>query len=145
MKSLLLSGYGIKMNVDKSKLHIKNGLDRHRNEVQEYIYKLKFIDLDHVILYGHSSNISLDSIKWLMKQNIPVSVLDWNGRLWSAPQARLDNIELRNKILNISYSERKKIGYSKGSLHYLKKNAKSNKPFKIYGKMRDKLINIKII
>lgn len=79
------------MNVDKGKLYIKNGLDRHRKEVQEHIYKPKFIDLDHIILYGHSGNISLNSIKWLMKQNIPVSVLDWNGRLLTSmnpPQSK---------------------------------------------------------
>ena len=34
----------------------------------------------------------------------------------------------------------KKMGYSKGTLRYLKKNAKDNKPFKIYCKLRDKLL-----
>lgn len=33
----------------------------------------------------------------------------------------------------------KRMGYSKGTLHYLKKNARSEKPFKIYGKGREKL------
>jgi CRISPR-associated protein Cas1 len=52
---------------------------------------------------------------------------------------REDNNKTRDLILNLSYSEWKKLGYSKGSLHYLKQNARSNEPFKIYGKMREKL------
>ena len=52
---------------------------------------------------------------------------------------REDNNKIRDLITNISYSEWKKLGFSKGSLHYLKQNARSDEPFKIYGKMREKL------
>ena len=38
--------------------------------------------------------------------------------------ARLDSAEAREKILTTSYAEWKKMGFSKGTLHYLKKNAK---------------------
>ncbi len=58
---------------------------------------------------------------------------------FSNPQPKLERVdtaELREKILNISYSEWKELGYSKGTLHYLKKNVKSGKPFTIYGKVR---------
>jgi CRISP-associated protein Cas1 len=44
---------------------------------------------------------------------------------------RQDSEEMRKKILNISYAEWKKRGYSKGTLHYLKKNAEGEKPFTI--------------
>ena len=47
---------------------------------------------------------------------------------------------MRRKILETPYSKWKRMGYSKGTLHYLKKNARSEKPFKIYGKAREKLI-----
>ena len=55
---------------------------------------------------------------------------------------RIDNKELRDKILVISYKEWKELGYSKGSLHQLKQKAKSNKPFKLYGKMKEKVENV---
>ena len=55
---------------------------------------------------------------------------------------RIDNKELREKILAISYSEWKKLGYSKGSLNYLKRNAKSDKPFYIQKRMKEKLENV---
>ena len=52
---------------------------------------------------------------------------------------RIDNHELRQKILKLSYSEAKKLGIGKGSLHYLKKNAESDKPFKVYNKIKKRL------
>ena len=55
---------------------------------------------------------------------------------------RIDNNELRDKILTISFSDWAKMGYSKGSLHQLKQKAKSKKPLKVYGKMKDKLEKI---
>ena len=42
---------------------------------------------------------------------------------------RIDSHEIRQKILSISYADWKKLGFSKGTLHYMKQNAKSDKPF----------------
>ena len=42
---------------------------------------------------------------------------------------RQDSNEIRKKILDISYSDWKRLGFSKGTLHYMKKNAMGNKPF----------------
>jgi CRISPR-associated protein Cas1 len=43
------------------------------------------------------------------------------------------------KILSISYAEWQKMGFSKGTLHYLKKNSKSEKPFTFHKKVRERL------
>jgi CRISPR-associated protein Cas1 len=42
---------------------------------------------------------------------------------------RVNSHEIRQKILSISYAAWKKLGFSKGTLHYVKQNAKINKPF----------------
>jgi CRISP-associated protein Cas1 len=55
---------------------------------------------------------------------------------------RIDNAKLREKILKFPYSKAKKLGISKGTLWYLKHNAMSDKPFKIYNKTNKKLIKI---
>jgi CRISP-associated protein Cas1 len=55
---------------------------------------------------------------------------------------RVDNREIRDKILNLSYSEWEKMGYSKGNLHYMKQNAKANKPFALNQHIRDRLDGI---
>jgi CRISPR-associated protein Cas1 len=54
---------------------------------------------------------------------------------------RIDNKELRDKILSITYAEWKKLGYSKGMLHQLKQKAKSNKPFYLQKRVKAKLEN----
>ncbi len=52
---------------------------------------------------------------------------------------RDDSDEIRQKILSISYSEWKKMGFSKGTLHYMKKNAEADKPFTLNAHMRERL------
>lgn len=42
---------------------------------------------------------------------------------------RQDSDEMRRKILAIPYAEWKKMGFSKGTLHCLKKNSRDGKPF----------------
>ncbi|MFH1591457.1 MAG: CRISPR-associated endonuclease Cas1 [archaeon] len=44
---------------------------------------------------------------------------------------RQDTEAIRKKILAISYSEWEKRGYSRGSLHYMKKNAEGNESFSL--------------
>jgi len=56
---------------------------------------------------------------------------------------RQDTQEIRNKILKMNYTEWRRQGFSKGTLHYLKHNAQSNKPFKIYPTTQKVLVTIK--
>ncbi|WP_292389907.1 hypothetical protein [Methanosarcina sp. UBA5] len=54
------------------------------------------------------------------------------GNLFCYPELggkRIDSQGIRQKILSISYSDWKKLGFSKGTLHYMKQNAESEKPF----------------
>ncbi len=55
---------------------------------------------------------------------------------------RVDNKELRDKIMSMSYYQWDKMGYSKGTLHYMKQNARDNKPFTLYPSVRKKLQTI---
>ncbi|APH39473.1 hypothetical protein [Methanohalophilus halophilus] len=52
---------------------------------------------------------------------------------------RQDNMEIRQLILDISYVEWKKLGFSKGTLHYIKQNAKYGKPFGLNAHVRERL------
>jgi len=86
MKFLLLSGHGISMNVSDGKLRIVDGVDGEKPEHEEYTFKPKHLDVDSIVMYGHSGSISLSAIKWLMKMKVPVTVLDWNGRMLTSMQ-----------------------------------------------------------
>jgi len=81
MKLLILNGHGIDLRVDGAKLIIKDGRFIKDKEPEKYVYRPRRIDLNHIIIYGKTGNITLNAIKWLMKHNVQLSILDWNGRL----------------------------------------------------------------
>ena len=54
---------------------------------------------------------------------------------------RQDSEDIRQKILDISYTDWKKMGFSKGTLHYMKQNAKDDKPFTFNVHVRESLMN----
>jgi len=54
---------------------------------------------------------------------------------------RSDSRELRDGVLELSAREARKLGISKSTLHYLRKNARNSKPFKIYKPVLEKLCN----
>lgn len=84
MKMLLLDGHGIDMRVNSAKLHIKNGRTISTEEPEEYVFSPKRMDIDHIIIYGRNGNLTLDAVRWLIKHNVQVSVLNWDGQLLTA-------------------------------------------------------------
>ena len=51
---------------------------------------------------------------------------------------RQDSEDIRQKIL-ISYTDWKKMGFSKGTLHYMKQNGMDDKPFTLNANVRERL------
>jgi CRISPR-associated protein Cas1 len=76
MKSLLIHGFGTSMYVEKRKLTVYNKLD----DVREEIYPHK-IAYDSIIIDGHTGNITFEAMRWLMKHNINLTLLNWNGQI----------------------------------------------------------------
>lgn len=76
MNSLVLSGFGNSIYVEKRKLVIFNKIEDKKLEF--YPHK---IDYDSIIIDGHTGNITFEAMRWLMKHNINVSLLNWNGLL----------------------------------------------------------------
>ena len=52
---------------------------------------------------------------------------------------RNDTDLLRKKIIDMPYTEWKKMGFSKGTLHYMKQNARSDKLFTLNAHVRERL------
>jgi CRISPR-associated protein Cas1 len=52
---------------------------------------------------------------------------------------RQDSSDIRQKILSISYSDWKKLGFSKGTLHYMKINAKADTPFTLNAHNKERM------
>ncbi|TQD27917.1 CRISPR-associated endonuclease Cas1 [Methanolobus vulcani] len=81
MKFLLLNGHGIDMRVNGAKLHIKDGRFSTTDEPEEYVFSPKRMDVDSIIIYGKNGNLTLDAIRWLIKHNVQISILNWDGKL----------------------------------------------------------------
>jgi len=97
MNTLFLSGYGITLSVNAGRLHVKDGRDADKDESESYVFRPKMIDVDNIVIYGHSGNISLDAIKWLSKQNVQLTVLNWDGRLLTnilIPEVKQNNVRM---------------------------------------------------
>ncbi|WP_440952218.1 CRISPR-associated endonuclease Cas1 [Methanococcoides sp. FTZ1] len=81
MKMLLLNGHGINMRVDAAKLHIKDGRFSTTEEPQKYVFYPKRIDIDSIVVYGRSGSLSFEAIRWLIKHNVQITILNWDGKL----------------------------------------------------------------
>lgn len=78
MNPLLISGFGTSISVDKRKLLINNKPDSVKMEFCPHQ-----IPYDSIIIDGHTGNISFEALRWLMKHDVSVSMLNWNGDLLS--------------------------------------------------------------
>ena len=76
MNSLLITGFGTSINVDKRKLIITNKLKNTRLDF--FPHK---INHDGIIIDGHTGNITFEAMRWLSKHNINLTLLNWNGQL----------------------------------------------------------------
>jgi len=80
MKILFLSGQGLKVKMDSSRLIIKDGRSS-TEEPQEYILQPRRVDIDCIVVYALTGFLTVDAIRWLMKHNVQVSIIGWNGEL----------------------------------------------------------------
>ena len=100
MNPLLISGFGISINVEKRKLIIQNRLKNERLEFYPHQ-----IDHDSIIVDGHTGSITFESMRWLMKHDINLTLLNWNGNLLGVtlpqePKAGKLRIKQYEKYLN---------------------------------------------
>ena len=95
MNPLLLSGFGIAIDVDKAHLTIKQ-----RDNVIEFEpHRIRY---DSVIIDGHYGSISFEAMRWLSKHDISLTLLNWNGNLLSVMQPQ----ETLNSDLKIKQYEK---------------------------------------
>jgi len=91
MNPLLLSGFGISIDVDKAHLTIKQN-----ESVKEF--EPHRIPYDYIVIDGHYGSISFEAMRWLSKHDVSIVLLNWNGNLLSntMPQETL-NAQLKVK------------------------------------------------
>lgn len=96
MKSLLLSGYNIHLQVKENKLIVMDGLGWNK-EPTKMIFNLNMMSYDNIIIYGHSGNVSLSAINWLMKHNVSINIMNNDGSFLTSinpPQLKFGHIKM---------------------------------------------------
>jgi CRISPR-associated protein Cas1 len=76
MNPLLLSGFGINIEVNRSHLTIKQ-----KDNIIEF--EPHRIPYDSIIIDGHYGSISFEVMRWLSKHDVSIALLNWNGNLLS--------------------------------------------------------------
>ena len=91
MNPLLLSGFGINIDVNKTHLTIK----QNDNVIEFEPHRIPY---DYIIIDGHYGSISFEAMRWLSKHDVSIALLNWNGNLLSntMPQETL-NAQLKVK------------------------------------------------
>ena len=92
-------------------------------------YKGKTWKWDTVIL-----NKTQELGRYLVKKTDSLSFIDPSPRL-----ERSDSLALRKRILQLTQREAQELGIGRSTLHYLRRNAAGEKPFKVYPSVADKL------
>ena len=95
MKLLTIQGYGASISVDGGRLIVKDGYYDEEGKTNKF--RKRRADFDKVIVLANTGNISIDSIKWLLKQEKDIVILDWNGRLvtcLNSPVSRSGSIRI---------------------------------------------------
>jgi len=84
LNPIYLSGFGVSLSVDRARLLVRDGIQDVNLEPESFEVQPRKARFDSVLIDGHSGNISLDAIKWLMRHGIPLYILDYNGTLLSS-------------------------------------------------------------
>lgn len=79
MNPLLISGFGNYISVDKRRLVIINKLDKYKFEF--YPHQIPY---DSIIVDGHTGNITFEAVRFLIKHDVSLIFLNWDGNLLSA-------------------------------------------------------------
>lgn len=97
MRFLILNGHGIKFRVEKAKIIITDGRYSTTEEPQEYTFRPKRLPYDHIVIYGRSGEISIEAIRWLIKHNVAITILNWDGKLLTTmlPQ---ESVQVKTKF-----------------------------------------------
>jgi hypothetical protein len=87
MNPLYLSGFGVELqasNLRSSKELLITDGHQDENLPERYIFRPRQCPYDSIIIEGKSGHISLQALRWLSRNNVPVFVMDFDGSVMSS-------------------------------------------------------------
>jgi CRISPR-associated protein Cas1 len=88
LNPLYLSGFGVSLSVDAARLVVKDGFLEPDSAQTTREFEPRRMPYDSVVIDGQTGTISLAAIKWLMRHDVPLFILDYNGTLLSSTLPR---------------------------------------------------------
>src|SRR5436309_12521807 len=79
--TVILSGSGCRIYVDRGELVCRNGWTHYGQEDRDVKYYRGLHTIENIIILGDSGSVTLDAIKWCQSQVICVIMLDYDGKL----------------------------------------------------------------
>ncbi len=81
-KPLVLSGHGIRLNVDSGTLLIKCGFTHYPQEREEYRFFPRDRQLpSRIVILDGDGSITFESLEWLSLQGVSLIQIDWKGQV----------------------------------------------------------------
>lgn len=81
-RPLVLSGHGIRLNVDCGTLLIKCGFTHYPQKREEYRFFPKDRQLpSRIVILDGDGSITFDALEWLSQQGVPLVQIDWKGEV----------------------------------------------------------------
>jgi CRISPR-associated endonuclease Cas1 len=87
-KPLVLSGHGIRLNIDRGTLLIKCGFTHYPQEREEHRFFPRDRQLpSRIVILDGDGSITFDALQWLSAQGVALVQINWQGHLASIGQA----------------------------------------------------------
>ena len=100
-------------------------------------------NFNHKIQYKNNKRYSYQNILHEQTQQLANFILDKQKQLeLNIPKIKLernDNVEIKEKILNMTPQQRKELGINKSTLWYMKNNITQKKKIRVYSKVKNKI------
>ena len=78
---LILSGYGVSLNVEKGALLIRNGFTHYPQRREEFQFFKGQLDVpERIIMLDGNGSLSFSVMEWLDEQNIVLIRIGWDGK-----------------------------------------------------------------
>lgn len=113
-RPLILSGHGIRLNIDRSTLLIKCGFTHYPQNKEEYRFFPRDRQLpSRIVILDGDGSITFDALEWLSEQNIPLVQINWRGQVscignadFSAnPDRVAQQLEIKNSKEGFEFSK----------------------------------------
>jgi len=130
-KPLVLSGHGIRLNIDRGTLLIKCGFTHYPQNREEYRFFPQDRQLpSRIVVLDGDGSITFDALEWLSMQNVSLVQISWRGEVTSVggahyaanPDLVKHQLEIRDNGKGFEYAKwliQKKIENCRATILYI--------------------------